>query len=169
MSAEARRGPLVYALARLSERERLLLVLLGAVVVPAALVFALVLPLVEARDAARAAAQESTAVRAWVADRVRGLPAEGGAPVVETAATEPIGISAVEQGLVQAGLRGQVVDLSNRDDGGIDLALDAVAFEALIAWLAQASPDWGYRIAAFRIERDAPGLVRASFELEPGT
>jgi len=61
-----------------------------------------------------------------------------------------------------------VIDLSNRDGGGVDLALEAVAFETLASWLAEVSPDWGYRIVAFRIDLDDPGLVRATFELEPG-
>lgn len=168
MSAEAKRGPLVYALARLSERERWLLGLLALVFVPAALVIAVALPLIEARDAARAERADAVALRDWVADQVRTMPAEGAQIDASADTPQPIGISAIEQSLVDAGLRAQVTDLSNRDDGGVDLALDAVPFEALTAWLARVSPGWGYRIAAFRIDRDEPGLVRASFDLEPG-
>lgn len=169
MSARAKSGRLVYALAQLSTRERRLLALLGAVFVPLAVVFLAILPQVQARDAARSAAAEAEAMLVWVSGQVRALPAEGTAPVAEPSRVDPIGISAIEQTLVQADLRGQVTDLSNRDDGGVNLAFEAVPFEALSDWLAATTPDWGYRIATFRIERTADaGLVRAAFELESG-
>jgi len=158
---------LIYALARLSDRERALLLVLGAVFVPLALVFFAVLPMMQARDAARDAAAEAEAVRNWVADQVRLLPAEGQATGTPGVLAAPIGISAIEQSLLRAGLRDRVADLSNRSGGGVDLAFDAVEFQGLAAWLQDITPDWGYRIAAFRFEQGAgPGLVRASFELE---
>ena len=164
MSARARHGRLVDALARLSERERRLLALLGLVIVPIAAVFLGIAPMLQARDEARRAADEAQALLAWVSEQVQALPAEGARP--PEAKPAPIGISAVEQSLVQAGLRERVVDLSNREAGGLDLALDGAEFRLLAAWLAEVAPDWGYRVAAFRIERgDEPGLVRATFEL----
>lgn len=165
MSAAAKRGRLVYLLAQRSDRERWLLAVLVGVVLPLALIYFAALPLREARDEARRAQAEAAALLDWVGDQVRALPVASAAAPAPAAAAEAIGISALEQSLVQAGLRGQVADLSNRDDGGIDLAFDAVPFADLAAWLAATTPDWGYRVAAFRIERDAPGLVRASFEL----
>ena len=164
-----KRNRLIYALARLSDRERLLLALLGGVVLPLAVVFLLVLPMQQARDTAHSEAAEAEAILAWVSKQVAALPADGAqdaAPAITPNA--PIGISAIEQSLVQAGLRAQVQDLSNRTGGGIDLAFDAVEFAALTGWLADISPTWGYRIAEMRIEQgDAPGLVRAAFQLEP--
>ncbi len=165
MSPAGKRGRLVYLLAQRSDRERWLLAVLVAVVLPLALVFFAALPLRETRDEARRAHAEARAMLDWVSGQVRALPAEGAATPSPAAAAEPIGISALEQSLVQAGLRGLVADLSNRDDGGIDLAFDAVPFADLAGWLAAVDKDWGYAIAGFRIERDAPGLVRASFEL----
>ena len=160
-------GRIIYALARMSERERLLLTLLGVVVVPLAVIFLAVLPLMQARDAARAQATEAAAMLDWVATQVRALPAEGAeAATAPDANTGPIGISGIEESLVRGDLRAQVSQLSNRPQGGIDLALEAAPFELLGAWLQAMTPLWGYRIAAFRIEAAEPGLVNATFELE---
>jgi len=160
-------GRIIYTLAQLSERERLLLTLLGVVVVPLAVIFLAVLPLMQARDAARAQAAEATAMLDWVAVQVRALPAEGTElPMAEVGIGDPIGISGIEESLVRGDLRAQVSQLSNRPGGGIDLALEAAPFDLLGAWLLAMTPDWGYRIAAFRIEAVEPGLVNATFELE---
>lgn len=72
------RGGLIYALAQLSERERILLLLLGVIVIPLAVVFLALQPLMQARDEARAAAIEAQALLAWVSDQVEALPAENG-------------------------------------------------------------------------------------------
>jgi len=160
-------GGLVYALAQRSERERGLLLVLGVVVVPLAVVFLAVLPMMQARDAARLEAFEAGAMLGWVSEQVRALPAEGTADAVDRAGAEPIGISGIEESLVRDGLRGQVSQLSNRADDGVDLALDGAPFAVLGDWLQAMVPVWGYSIAAFRIEAASPGLVNATFELEP--
>jgi len=113
------------------------------------------------------AAFEARVLRDWVAAQVAELPPEGLAAPVEAVASAPIGISGIEQSLVREGLRERVSQLANRTSGGVDLAFEAVPFEALTFWLQDTTPSWGYRIAAFRIERGAEtGLVAASFELE---
>ncbi len=159
---------LTYLLARLSGRERVLRGLLVGIVLPVAVVFLVVQPMQAAREAAKVAAFEARVLRDWVAEQVAELPPEGlAAPVEETVLREPIGISGIEQSLVREGLREQVAQLSNRSGGGVDLAFEAVSFETLTFWLQDTTPTWGYRIAAFRIERGAEtGLVAASFELE---
>lgn len=157
---------LIYLLARLSPRERgLLLVLVGAVV-PLAVVMLGVMPLLQARDAARTAAIEAEAMLGWVAGQVEQLPAEGLAAAAEETQPEPIGISGIEQSLVGQDLRRLVSQLAVRSDGGIDLEFEPVAFDRLTGWLYEVSPGWGYRIASFRIDRDEPGMVTASFVLE---
>ncbi|MDJ0630535.1 MAG: type II secretion system protein GspM [Rhodobacter sp.] len=157
---------LIYLLAQLSPRERWLLLVLGVAVVPLAIVMLGILPVLQARDTARTAAFEAHALLGWVSEQVEALPAEGLTAAPEVAAAPPIGISGIEQSLLREDLRGVVSGLSARPDGGIDLDFDAVAFERLTNWLYFASPDWGYRIASFRIERAEPGLVTASFVLE---
>lgn len=160
---------LAYRLAQLSGRERALLLALVVVAVPLAIAFGLAAPLIEARADARRAAAEAEALRDWVAARVAELPPEGlQEERPETATPDPIGLSGLEQGIVSAGLRGQLSRLEARTDGGVDLEFDAVEFDALIGWLHDTAPNWGYAIAAYRIERGDPGLASAAFTLEPG-
>ena len=158
---------LSYRLSQLSDRERILLALLAAVIVPLAVLFLVAMPLLGARAEARADVAEAEAMRDWVAARVTDLPPSGlsGPGLPDTA--PPMGLSALEQSLVAAGLRDSVTELANRDGGGIELGFGPVPFTDLIAWLANVAPGWGYDVAAFRLERDTPGLARAAFSLEP--
>ena len=158
---------LVYLLAQLSPRERGLLLLLGAVAAPLAVLMLGVLPLLQQRDAARLAAFETHAMLGWVAAQTEKLPPDGLPATPGGGAAAPIGISGIEQSLLRADLRAAVSGLAVRPDGGIDLGFDAVAFEQLTQWLYLTTSDWGYAFAAFRIERAEPGLVTAAFVLEP--
>ena len=162
------RGGLIYALAQLSDRERILLLLLSVIVIPLAVVFLALQPLMQARDEARAAAFEAQALLNWVSDQVEALPAENGqAQREDTRDIDPIGISGIEDSLVTVGLRSNVSQLANRAAGGVDLTLDEASFELVTAWLDTVAPIWGYRLAAFRFEALTPGLVNATFELVP--
>jgi type II secretory pathway component PulM len=158
---------MTYALAQLSERERWLLVILGAVVVPVAVVTLAVLPMLDARDAARAEARAALGLRDWVAEQVRNFPQEAVAEAPIGADNPPIGLSGLEDSLRRVGLRDQVTQLANRADGGVDLALEAAEFALLGDWLDAMVPLWGYDLAGFRIEAADPGLVNAEFLLEP--
>lgn len=161
-------GGLAYALARLSDRERILLLLLCAVVVPVALVALVAMPLIDARDRTARDLGEAHAVRAWVAQQITLLPPENvqsGATGVQ--ASEPMGITGIEESLVRIELRDFVTQLANREDGGVDLTLEGAPFDRLGDWLLAMSPRWGYNLDAFRIDATDPGLVNATFELEP--
>ncbi len=163
-----RRGGLIYALAQLSDRERILLLLLGVLVLPLAVVFLGLQPLMQARDEARAAEVEAKALLAWVSDQVESLPAESGQTERgEVQDIIPIGISGIEDSLVTLGLRSNVSQLANRTAGGVDLTLDDASFDLVADWLDTVAPIWGYRLAAFRFESLSPGLVNAAFELVP--
>ncbi len=160
---------IAYRLAQLTGRERLLLLMLVAVILPVAVGFMVIAPVLQARTDAALAAQEADALRDWVAARVTDLPPEGLSSAAPTTGTDsaPIGLSGLERSLVDAGLRDRVAQLANMAGGGVDLQFDAVAFDALIGWLADTTPGWGYQIAAFRIERADPGRAEAGFTLEP--
>ena len=161
-------GGLAYALARLSDRERGLLLLLGAVVVPVAIAFLVVMPLIEARDRAARSLSEAEAMRVWVAEQVKLLPPESvGEATTSLQPAEPIGITGIEESLVRIDLRDFVTQLANRDRGGVDLTLENAPFDRLGDWLLAMAPRWGYEVSAFRIDATDPGLVNASFELEP--
>ncbi len=160
---------LIYGLAQLSGRERLLVAVLAGVVLPLGVLFGVVLPMMQQRDTARVQAFEAQAMLAWVSDQVETLPPDAiGASSAQAAVPEPIGISGIEQSLVREDLRSQVTQLSNRSGGGgVELEFDAVPFDRLTGWLQRTVPDWGYRIAEFRIENsEDPGLVSAFFALE---
>lgn len=158
-------GPLVEVLLRLSARERLLLLLM-ALVVAAGVGAGLLWPLVDRRAEAERALAEARALSRWVDARAEEMAllrsATGPGP------SEPIGLAAVQRSLEGAGLIEKVATLSARRGGGIELRLEAVAFDRLIGWVTQVEPVWGYRFAEFRIERGAEeGLVTAQFEIVP--
>ena len=157
---------LSYALAQLSDRERILLFLLAIVMVPVAVVFLAILPLMEARENALNDAAETRSLLNWVSAQVTEMPEDAGAGNNDdNSAASTIGLSGVEDSLVQYDLRDLVSQLANRNDGGIDLALEQAPFEMLSLWLKDMAPVWGYRMAAFRIEAVSPGKVNARFEL----
>ncbi|WP_204115949.1 type II secretion system protein GspM [Shimia biformata] len=158
---------LIEMLLRLAPRERLLLAALVLVVLPLALALAWIEPLAARHAAAETARSEALALRQWVAgraaDHATRAPATASHPKMP-----PIGLGGVEESLVAAGLRDAVADLGAGADGGIELRFAAVEFTALMRWLSEADPRWGYEIIDFRIEAsDTEGLVEALFRLEP--
>lgn len=161
------RGGLAYALAQLSERERLLLALMVLVAVPVGIVFLVILPLMEAREAAHRRAADNAALLTWVAAQVTQMPVDAEASVGGEARTPTIGIAGIEESLVSADLREQVVQLANRSDGGVNLSMEDAPFDTLSQWLRQMKGSWGYNLTAFRFEAASPGLVNAVFELAP--
>lgn len=157
-------------LAARSARERVLLAVLAGGLLPLAVVLGLLLPLAEKRAAAEQALEEARMLNAWVA--ARSAEAAKLAPAQETPAQllEPIGLSALEQGLKKARLWPYVMRLEARSQGGIALDFEQVEFVDLMSWLEAVSPRWGYEFDSFRIEpRDQPAMVKASLVLkEPG-
>ncbi|UWQ93535.1 type II secretion system protein M (plasmid) [Rhodobacteraceae bacterium M382] len=157
-------------LLRLSPRERALLGLLGAVVLPALIWMAVIAPLQTRHAAALQARSDIRALGSWVvgrtAEQVRLGGDMGGAAGSQR--VPPLGISGLEQSLVAAGLRTAVSELGGQADGRIELRFDRVPFTDLAGWLSHSDPDWGYDITAFRLERgEEPGLVAVDLTLEP--
>ena len=161
---------LIDLLLRLSARERVLLALLGAVLLPAALWLGVVSPLQERHQAAQSSLAQAQALGDWVVARageydqiaqtVSGAAGLGPQP--------PIGISGLEQSLVQVGLREATAALAGQADGRIELRFDVVAFTRLADWLSASDPGWGYDIEAFWLERlETPGMVSADLTLRP--
>lgn len=158
-------GTLVEHLLRLTGRERALLLLM-ALVLLAGLAAGLLWPLADRRAAAETALTEARALEAWVDARSQEAAlvraASGPGPVA------PIGLAAVQRSLEQAGLSDRIETLSAYRGDGIEMRLEAVGFDRLIAWLTQVQPVWGYRFATFRIEKGPePGLVNARIDVLP--
>lgn len=156
---------LATTLARLTLRERGMLVALVLLVIPVGLIWGIATPLTEGRDAALARLEETRALQAWVRARRADLP-----PEVSEAppATAPIGISGIEASLVTAGLRDSVAVLSNSGNGGVSLRFDAVAFSRLMPWLDQTEAAAGYALTSFRLlAGETPDVVLADLQLDP--
>ena len=164
-------GRLIDILLRLAPRERLLLGLLVAVVLPLGLMFGILMPLADQRQAAARDLAEARALSAWVAARRAEMqalapPADAGGAALGPRA--PVGLSALEKSLISAFLRDPVTSLANRADGGIELRFDAVAFQEFMAWLSSQDPEWGYDITTLRIAKsDQPGIVSVDMRLKP--
>lgn len=153
-------------LGRMSARERWLLAILVAGVLPVALWLFWLAPLADSRRAALLALAEARSVAQWVDARATEKALlEPGRPQDVRA---PIGASGLEQRLIAADLRDRLSSLSDRGDGQLELHFDEIGFGPLILWLAASDPLWGYDITRFRFERlPTPGLVAASLLLHP--
>ena len=153
----------------LSRRERWLLAGLLGVALPLAAVFGLILPLSEARNAARAQGDEARLMQEWVAQRAGEYLAQGALLGADGADQgPPLGISGIELSLVEAGLRQDVTELANSENGGVNVRFDAVAFTGLTGWLRLNQGSWGYDLEAFRFVRGArDDLVEAELKLVP--
>ncbi|MDU8925817.1 type II secretion system protein GspM [Alisedimentitalea sp. MJ-SS2] len=147
-------------------RERGLLGVLFAILVPLGLILGVLLPLGERRAGAERALEEARMLNIWVAARAEEAAALGLVPVESAKEIAPIGISALEQGLKQAGLWPYVSRLEARSEGGIALDFQEVEFVDLITWLQTVAPRWGYGFEGFRFEpREVPAMVKVSIAL----
>lgn len=174
-----RMSALIDLLLTRTARERLLLALLCAVVVPLALVFGALMPLAEARKTAEAAHAEALATGTWLAARAAELqllpaPVLAGTDDVTAAQDRaPIGAAALEESLKRVGLRPALTALDSDSDGGVTLRFDAVRFVALADWLRGSQPRWGYDLARLDLTQldlngaEVSGKVRALIVLTP--
>ncbi|MDJ0820529.1 MAG: type II secretion system protein GspM [Paracoccaceae bacterium] len=157
---------LIDLLARLAPRERGLIGLLVFAILPAALWFGALVPLQERRDAAEASLTEARALQSWVTSRAAEMATL--AATDNTGPRAPIGLSALEQSLIEADLRSALAGLANRSGGGIELRFDVVDFAQLMEWLSAQDPAWGYDITSLRLDSgEEPGLVAAELLLAP--
>ena len=151
-----------------SPRERALLGLLIFVFLPIVVFFSLLLPLRDAQDTAKQQQQDAIALHRWVNERV--LEKSNLAQAPDNVEVDPIGSSAIEQSLIDAGLRSAISDLSVSDDGTIDLRFEQVRFTTLANWISANNRTWGYAMASFRFEAtQTTGKVSATLTLSPQT
>ncbi|MGC1497767.1 MAG: type II secretion system protein GspM [Sulfitobacter sp.] len=149
-----------------SPRERVLLGILIFVFLPVVVFFALLLPLRDAQGIAKHQQQDAIALHRWVNERVFEKNTMAQAP--KNALVDPIGSSAIEQSLIDAGLRDAISDLSASEDGTIDLRFDLVRFTTLANWISANSRTWGYAMTNFRFEAtQTDGKVSATLTLSP--
>ena len=158
---------LIDFLIRLAPRERWLLGLLFALVLPAALVLGWLWPLYEKRQLTHSELTELRALDAWVLER-RAEKAGLDLPS-ETGDLPPaIGASALEQSLITRKLRPFLSGLETRAEGEISLQFDEVNFVDLMRWMDREDPGWGYQITELRIDRtERSAYVEARLTLVP--
>jgi type II secretory pathway component PulM len=149
-----------------SPRERVLIALLAGLALPAALILGVLMPLSERRAGAERALDEARMLNSWVAGRAAEAAALAPVTEGEKQAFDPIGLSAMEQGLKKARLWPYVSRLEARSQGGVALDFEEVEFVDLMNWLEAVSPRWGYDFDTLRIEpRQQPAMVKASLVL----
>ena len=159
-------GRLIDLLLRLAPRERWLLGILFAIVLPLGLLFGVLLPLKDAKASALADRTEAVAINLWVQERVGQYQSLLSSP--QTGPQPAMGTSGIEQSLIDAGLRGDISDLSQDSTGEITLRFDDVRFTRMMTWLSETEPGWGYDVTQFRIEAvPEPANVSASLTLDP--
>lgn len=157
---------LVDTLTALSTRERRLVGLLLAIVLPLAVVFLVIVPLVERRSAGAQTLGEAEDLLEWVQSNAR-LYAAVSEPGAEAPTGVP-GLAGLEQSLVATGLRDQLAALTNRGGGAVELSFDAIAFDRLMIWLTELPQDTGYQAGEVTVEAtETPGTVSARLVLEP--
>ena len=155
---------LANVLAKLSPRERVLLLLLSVIVMPASFWFLWAEPLMSARDVARRQLAEAQALDQWVAARDADFRALGDR--IRSRGAVPIGIAGIERSLREAGLRAAVETLEEGREGRIELSLRSVSFREFAAFADRIAPEFGYDIAALLVEAgDVPDIVSVSMEL----
>lgn len=79
-------------------------------------------------------------------------------------------LATIEQTAMQRGLRGAITRMEPEGSNAVNLQLDAVPFNTLIAWLADLQQTHGVRAQSANFDADpAPGTVRARLYLRgPG-
>ena len=153
-------------------RERGLLAILVFLALPAGFVALVALPMLDARDAARADHARAQALADWYAQTravIETLPAPTQTAAAADAAPVPaLGLSALEALLAQAALDHAVVSLAA--DGPRDRVLSLIdaPFDLVIEWLDTLPGAASYHATTVQITpADAPGLVNADLRLSP--
>lgn len=153
---------------QLTGRERGLLLLLVAVILPVALWFIVAEPLIEGRERAKGRLADARDLHAWVLVRDAEWSARSSDAPVARAPAAPVGLSGLEAALTAAGLRQSVAALENARDGGIVLKLDDVPFVELGAFMERAETELGYDLDNIRLTRgESAGSVAADLALKP--
>jgi general secretion pathway protein M len=147
----------------LSERERTLVYVAGAIVTVAVLFALLVLPFHAAERKIARRVEQKTADLAWlkqVAPQVSVAAARG--PVQGTGESLVV---LVDRTARAAGLGASLRDQAPEGNRGVRLRLEAASFDTLMTWLASLQQQYGVSVDSAVVDRTAPGIVNASVSL----
>lgn len=147
--------------ARSAEEQRTLKV--GAVVALIVLLTGLLFPLHREVLAVSARVEKLRGDLGWL---------QSVAPQLRTAmATVPVNaneslVVRIDRAARATGIAGSLTSTQPTTNGGVDVKLDRVSFDALVSWLGQLTQRYGVQIESAGIEGTGePGLVRASLVL----
>lgn len=151
-----------------TKRERALTLSTVVLGVPTIAFFGVLEPVHQKKLSLISTQAETAALAEWLATTVSenaGVLSNGTAGAPSTIA---IGIAALEQSLIQTGLRDNVAGLAPVEDGKIELRFDRISLEELAEWLTQTTPTWGYSVVQYDLSKlGIDGDVAARFTLEP--
>jgi general secretion pathway protein M len=147
----------------LSERERNLVYVAGALVGVALVYLVLVLPFQTSGKRMAARVQQKTADLAWMqASAPQAIAAAG---VAKAGGGESL-VVLVDRTAREAGLGASLRDQSPDGNNGLRLQIEGASFDTLVTWLANLQQQHGVSIESATIGRAAPGLVNAMLSLK---
>jgi type II secretory pathway component PulM len=151
-----------------TKRERRLIFATCVIGLPALAYFGLLEPLSMKKQTLISAHAEATELAQWLATVASENATLLAQRTEDTPSATAIGIAALEQSLIQTGLRENVAGLAPVAGGKIELGFDRVALTALADWLAQVTPTWGYTVVQYDLMGlETAGETAARFTLEP--
>jgi len=146
----------------LAERERRLVYIAAGFGSLALLYLVLVLPFQTASHRMAQRLDQKQADLAWMR-RVAPQIAGGGAAAAQGRGESLVVL--VDRTAREAGLGNSMRDQSPDRNSMLRLRLEAVQFDAMIAWLASLQSQYGVSIEAAAVDGTAPGIVNASLTL----
>lgn len=154
---------------RLSARDRLLLIIGGALVALLLFVFAIWLPLDQRIERLQETVDRQLALRAWMtesAQEVRRLKASS----PRTGVADQSLLAFTDRTAREAGLASALRRVEPEGSDRVRIVLEQASFDTMIGWLEQLAGRFGVRIAGITIERrEEAGLVNVRVVLQAPT
>jgi general secretion pathway protein M len=147
----------------LSERERNLVHVAGALVGVALLYLVLVLPLQTSGKKMASRVEQKTADLAWM--RASAPQAMAAAGAAQAGGGESL-VVLVDRTAREAGLGAALRDQSPDGSNGLRLQIEGASFDTLVTWLANLQQQYGVSIESATVGAAAPGLVNATLSLK---
>jgi general secretion pathway protein M len=150
-------------LANMNERERRML-LIGAIVAVALLIFGIVLPLDTSVSKAHTRIEKKQADLQWMRTVGPEL-ASAGPPIAQPTSNESM-LVIVDRAAREAGLGSALVNSEPSGQNGLRVRLEKAQFGLVIGWLARLSDQHGIRVESANMDNSGePGIVNAGLVL----
>lgn len=146
----------------LQERERRLVYAAAGLGGIALLYLVLVLPFQTATHRLAQRVEKKQTDLAWMQQAAPRVSSAAGAGAANTGESLVV---LVDRTAREAGLGNSLRDQSPDQNNALRLRLEAVQFDAMIAWLASLQSQYGVHIDAAAVDGTGPGLVNASLTL----